>query len=115
MIFHNDTAHTVIFEVSQLHYEVPGGSECDIPPHLAYVVAARGLWLKPGPHPSGGERVEATVVTPSPKPQLPPGVATGPESEDRDDDSEPVDQVDTVIGKLAASGALPVAPKKGKR
>jgi hypothetical protein len=117
VVFRNPTEHTLRFEIRDLVYEVPPGGECDVPPNLAYVVAARGLPLVEGSQ--GGERVEATVAAPAVVRRL-PGVEVGlgkGEADEEDaedveaDDSPAVAQVEEAASKLRSSGVLP----KGKR
>jgi hypothetical protein len=59
--------HALDFELGGRRYVVPLGSEVDIPDHLAYVIAARGIPLAKGP--SGGPRVESAKPEPT-RPQL---------------------------------------------
>jgi len=51
--FHNPTDNALTFEIAETEYAVPAQGEVEIPERFAYLVKARDMVLRPGPHPKG--------------------------------------------------------------
>jgi hypothetical protein len=113
MLFHNPTKLEISFRAGDLAWKVGPGEDCDIPPNVSYIVAARGLPLVAGT--GGGARAEA-VVPPPVRARLQPGVESGPEPSDAEppaDFDRGAPAVDAAAERLRAAGAV-LPMKKGK-
>ena len=61
-LFHNPTDNPLTFEISDQEYRVPAQGQVEIADRFAYLVKARGMVLRPGPHPTAGERAPSAEV-----------------------------------------------------